>query len=360
MGLLIIDGSHGEGGGQILRTSLSLSIIGARPFRLTNIRARRPNPGLLPQHLSAVRAAAELTNATVSGDQLSSTELNFAPRHTAKAGAYVFDVSQAARFGSAGSTSLVLQTLLVPLGLADGPSTLVVRGGTHVPWCPSFDDLAQCYLPALRPMGFHAEAELKRWGWYPAGGGEVLCAITPETSSGGRTVRPRPIALNRPGPLRRVVGRAVASRLPFHIPERMARRVRTVLDDLGVPVDIEPRLTEADCPGAGVFFVAIYEHIAAGFSAVGRLGIPSERIANQAADAFRSHHASGAAAELHLADQLLLPLAVASGPSMFSVAHPTGHLITNAWTLGQFGAADVRMADGPTVTIHVEPRGEPY
>jgi RNA 3'-terminal phosphate cyclase (ATP) len=136
MEALTLDGSHGEGGGQILRTALSLSVVAVRPFRLVNIRARRRKPGLLPQHLSAVRAAAAISGAVVSGDRLGSTELDFAPGHLPEAGVYQFDVAQMSERGSAGSATLILQTLLVPLALAYEPSTLVVRGGTHVEWSP--------------------------------------------------------------------------------------------------------------------------------------------------------------------------------------------------------------------------------
>ena len=175
--VLILDGSHGEGGGQILRTALSLSAMTARPFRLHNIRAGRRNPGLLPQHLSAVRAAAAISGATISGDRLGSTELSFAPSHSPSAGSYVFDVAQAAERGSAGSATLVLQTIVLPLALAEAASTVVVRGGTHVEWSPPFDDFAYAYFPALRMIGFCVDAELKRWGWYPVGGGEIVCTI---------------------------------------------------------------------------------------------------------------------------------------------------------------------------------------
>ena len=147
----------------------------ARAFRLINIRAGRRNPGLLPQHLSAVRAAAAISGAVVSGDQLGSTELSFAPSHPPRPGSYVFDVAETAGRGSAGSVTLILQTLLVPLALADGASSLVLRGGTHVEWSPPFDDLVSSYFPALRRMGFRVDAELKRLGWYPVGGGEVVC-----------------------------------------------------------------------------------------------------------------------------------------------------------------------------------------
>ena len=197
-----LDGSYGEGGGQIVRTALSLSAVTGRPFRLSRIRAGRHNPGLLPQHLSAVRAAAAITGAAVSGDRLGSTELSFSPTHPPRSGSYAFDVAETAQRGSAGSVSLILQTLLVPLALADRASTVVLRGGTHVEWSPSFDDLVHAYFPALRRIGFRIDAELRRWGWYPVGNGEISCEIG--IDRGGP--RLNPIQMADRGPLRQVAG----------------------------------------------------------------------------------------------------------------------------------------------------------
>jgi RNA 3'-terminal phosphate cyclase (ATP) len=277
--VLILDGSYGEGGGQILRTALSLSMVTTRAFRLVNIRAGRRNPGLLPQHLSAVRAAAAISGASVSGDRLASGELSFAPSHSPRGGAYVFDVVQAAERGSAGSVTLILQTLVVSLALAEAASNVVVRGGTHVEWSPPFDDFANAYLPACRTMGFRVDAELKRWGWYPVDGGEVACTIAGRSPSDDRRgAWPRPLRALERGLLQRIRGRSVAANLPAHIPQRMADRARASLADLGVPVDIEPQRLTAACPGAGIFLIADYEPLAASFSAYGRLGRPCEAV----------------------------------------------------------------------------------
>ena len=354
MDVLTLDGSHGEGGGQILRTALSLSIITARHIRLVNIRAGRRNPGLLAQHLSAVRASAAISGAAVSGDRLGSTEVTFAPSHSSKSGSYVLDVAETAGRGSAGSTTLILQTLAIPLLLAAGSSTLALRGGTHVEWSPSFDDLATSYFPLLRRIGYRIDAELMRWGWYPVGGGEVVCKIAGAEAAGNRW-QLTPIEAITPGTLQRIVGRAVAANLPAHIPQRMAERARTSLAEFGMPVNIEPQLVTAACPGAGIFFLAAYANLPASFSAHGRVGKPSEAVADQAVAAFREHHASGAAIELHLADQLLLPLALAAGPSIFTSARPTGHLLTNAWAIEQFEVARISIAQAAPCQIRVQP-----
>lgn len=355
MDILTLDGSHGEGGGQILRTALSLSTVTARAFRLVNIRARRRRPGLLPQHLSAVRAAAEITGAVVSGDRLASADLVFSPRHPPKPGRYVFDVAETAERGSAGSVTLVLQTILLPLALADAASTLVLRGGTHVEWSPPFDDVVNCYFPALRRLGFQIDAELTSWGWYPVGGGEVVCDIAAAPADRG-AAWPRPLEMLARGRLRRIAGRAVAANLPAHIPQRMANQASASLAALGLPTDIQPQCVNAACPGAGIFLVAEYEELTASFSAYGRIGKPSELVADEAVAALREHHASNAAVELHLADQLLLPLALATGVSNFTVSRPSGHLMTNAWTIGQFGIADISIEEGTPCRVRVVPR----
>jgi RNA 3'-terminal phosphate cyclase (ATP) len=320
-----------------------------------NIRVSRRNPGLMPQHLSAVRAVAAISGAVVSGDQLASTELSFAPSHPPRPDSYVIDVAETAERGSAGSVTLILQALLVPLALAGGASTLVLRGGTHVEWSPPFDDLVNSYFPILRRLGFRVDAELKRWGWYPVGEGEIVFNTAGHLAESDAT-RPRPIELLARGSLLRITGRAVAANLPAHIPQRMADRARTSLGDLGVMIDVQPQRVTAACPGTGIFVVAKYEHISVTFSAYGRLGKPSEAVADEAVAAFRQHHASEAAVERHLADQLLLPLALAAGGSIFTTPRPTGHLMTNAWTIGQFGVADISIIEQTPCRVRIEPR----
>lgn len=354
--IVTIDGAHGEGGGQILRTALTLSAITSRTLRMVNIRAKRRKPGLLPQHLSATRAAALITGAMVSGDRLGSSELTFAPTRRPQPGSYVFDVAEIAGHGSAGSAILILQTILVPLALAQGPTTIVVRGGTHLEWAPAYDDFANGYLPALQRMGLSAEGDLVQWGWYPAGGGEVRCRLAGvQIAASRRDGRPQPIEAVERGPLIRITGRAVAANLPSHIAQRMCDRARATLNDLGAPVQIEALRVRAVSPGAGIFLLAEYETLAASFSAHGRRGKPSEAVAEEAVTSLREHHASGAALELHLADQVLVPLAIAAGPSLFTMARPTAHLTTNAWTIEQFGIAKITIEHNALTQVRVEP-----
>ncbi|MFQ5914764.1 MAG: RNA 3'-terminal phosphate cyclase [Nitrospinota bacterium] len=338
---LSIDGSHGEGGGQVLRTALSLAAITGRKVCIQKIRAGRKNSGLAAQHLTAVRAAASICGAQVRGDKIGSQELTFAPSGPPRAGNYVFDIAEAREGGSAGSATLLLQTLLLPLVFAEGESTLVLRGGTHVAWSPPFDYACDVWLPALSRMGVKAEMELVKWGWYPAGGGEIRARIQgiglPEK------VRLAPLTLIEGGRLTRVRGRTVAANLPSHIPQRMADRARSLLREFGVETRIEPLRVRAVCPGAGIFLAADRENVSAGFSALGRRGLSSEAVAEEAVGALRAYCDSGAAADSHLGDQLLLPMALAGGESTFTVERVTRHLTTNAWVVEQFSIAEVML-----------------
>lgn len=347
---LALDGAYGEGGGQILRTALSLSLITCRPIRIVNLRAGRAKPGLRPQHLCALRAAALVGDAIVSGDALGSTEISFAPAHAVKPGDYTIDVAGVTERGSAGAMTLILQTLLAPLAMAHGRSKLKLLGGTHVPWSPPFDGIARSYLPALRAMGFDAKAHLVRWGWYPVGQGEIVCEII----GNGRC--PHPYHMTSQGTLQSVEGRAVVSNVPIGVAERMAETAAARLSDLHVPIHVGRESVDAACAGAGLFLTARYDNALMSFSALGERGKPAEAVAADAAAALIDHHVSGAAVETHLADQLLLPLALASGPSTFTTPKATQHLMTNMWAIEQFGVATMTIEPTMPVHVHVRPR----
>lgn len=351
-GPLIIDGSYGEGGGQILRTSLTLAALFGRPIRIENIRAGRKNPGLAAQHVTSIRAAAALCEAMVEGDQLGSAVLEFAPRRAVRSGRYAFDVAAAREGGSAGAASLVLQTVLLPLALADGVSEVTVEGGTHMAWSPSFDYLRDVWLPALAPLGIETRLKLERSGWFPIGQGLIRAMVA------GRCGPLAACDLTRRGALLEVRGRAIAANLPSHIPQRMADRATAMLAGLGCPVSIEPLRLRAACAGAGIFLTARYEALCCGFGALGARGKSSESVAEEAAESLLVHHRSGAALDEHLGDQILGALAVAGGPSRYTVERVSRHLETNAWVVERFGIADVdleRHADG-TGLVTVSPR----
>lgn len=339
---LIIDGSYGEGGGQILRSTLSLAAMAGRPVRIENIRANRKNPGLAAQHLTSAQAAAMLCDAEVKGAELGSQTLHFIPRKQVHAGDYFLDVAQAREGGSAGSVMLVLQTLLLPLAPAEGVSTVILRGGTHVDMSPSYDYVHNVWLPTLARMGLHAELSLVRSGWFPVGRGEVRLRIAGSAEL-------LPLRLENRGPLHSVTGRALVANLPAHICERMAARARNLLEQAGITANIEAVGLEAACPGAGLYLTAHYENSLAGFNGQGKRGKLAERVAEEACAALLHHYQSGAALEQHLADQLILPLALCRGESVFSVERISPHLVTNAWVVERFGLARldiVPVADG--------------
>ena len=318
-----IDGSIGEGGGQVLRTALTLSALTGQPVEIVHIRAGRPNPGLQPQHLTAVQAAAAICQARVEGAELGSQTLRFRPQSPPVPGMYTFDVAEIAGRGSAGAVGLVFQTVFLPLALAPGESSLTLRGGTHVPWAPSVDYLREVFLPTVARMGLEAEMDLVTWGFYPAGGGEVRVRIR------GRSGPLTPLGLTDRGDVRRVWGRGVVSNLPAHIPQRMVDRARNLLARAGLKADLQPLVVRGAGPGAGIFLFVQYEHARAGFTAYGRKGLPADQVAQMACQDLLAHHETGAPVDPHLADQLLLPMALAAGTSRLFTSAVTNHLLTN-------------------------------
>ena len=354
---LVIDGSQGEGGGQILRTALSLAAITGRAIRLENIRSKRPKPGLAAQHLTAVRAVAAVCGAQLAGDNLGSAALDVAPGGPVRPGSYDFDVAAARAGGSAGATTLVLQSLLLPLALAAGRSRVSIRGGTHMAWSPPFDYLRDVWLPMLARLGIEATGELRTWGWFPVGQGEIYAEIRGLSGDGRPMVQP--LSLLDRGPLRQVFGRAVAANLPANVARRMAQRAGALLADRGIESEIRAEEVRAACPGAGIFLTAAYENLRCGFSSLGRRGVAAGRVAQEAVDQLLAHRATGAALDQHLADQILLPLAFAAGPSRFTAERLTGHLETHAQVIERFGVARVTMEKdaGAMDTVNVTPLG---
>jgi len=337
--LLVIDGSHGEGGGQILRTAVGLSAVTGRALRIERIRAGRSKPGLAAQHLTAVRAVAAVCDAELEGDALGSQTLIFLPRRIPRAGDHLFDVAEARQGGNAGAATLVLQAVLPPLLRADGESIVVVRGGTHMAWSPPFDYLKDTWLPAVAGMGASIALELRRSGWFPIGQGEIGAIIR-----GRGSVPLRPLRLEGRGALRRVTGRAIAAQLPSHVPRRMADRASALLRDAGLRSRIGAESLRAACAGTGIFLAAEYENGRCGFNAFGRIGKPAEVVAGEAVEQLLRHDASAATVDEHLSDQLLVPCALADGPSVFLVDRVSPHLLTNAWVVEQFVLARVETA----------------
>jgi len=317
--MLHLDGSHGEGGGQILRTALSLAATLEQPVRIVNIRAGRSKPGLRPQHLTAVLALARITQAEVAGAVLHSQELTFRPRRP-QPGPYLFDVAE--KTGSAGSVTLLAQALLPPLLAAGQPSSLILKGGTHVAWSPPAHYLLQVFLPALAQLGGKVTMTLNRWGWYPRGGGEVGMVIHPAPKLSG-------VQWRTPPDYREFRAISAASKLPEHVRRRQGERLQARLGR-DLPVDF----IEAGGLDAGSM-VMVYGP-RAGFNALGVKGKPAEKVADEAADAFLTFRDRRAVVDRHLADQIVLYLAWARGASTFVTPEVTLHLLTNLWVIEQF------------------------
>lgn len=318
--MIVIDGSEGEGGGQILRSALSLSAITAQPFELVNIRARRARPGLMRQHLTSVRAAAAICKAELEGDEIGSLRLRFIPGPITP-GDYRFAV------GTAGSAMLVLQTVLPPLLKSSGTSEVVIEGGTHNPSAPPFDFLERAYLPILSRMGAVVDARLERPGFYPAGGGRARVKITPPEKL-------TPIELLERGAIlrRRIVSRV--ARLPESIADRQLRAACAILG--WEASETEREVLDPKYGPGNVMFVEINsEHVTEIFSGFGERGIKAESIAENAARDAHRYIASGAPIGEHLADQLLLPFALAGGGRFRTVMLST-HTTTQIETVRRF------------------------
>jgi len=324
--MLILDGSAGEGGGQILRTALALSLVTGKAFRIERVRAGRKRPGLLHQHLTAVRAAGQIGQAEIAGAALGSGALTFTPGQVMPGG-YHFSV------GTAGSATLVLQTVLPALLTATGPSTLLLEGGTHNPGAPPFDFLQLAFLPLLNRMGARVSAVLHRPGFFPAGGGKIEVTVQPAT----RLAR---LDLLKRGPITHRRARVLLAALPCHIAEREIAVLRRQLDWPEEHCAIE--LLDPACgPGNAVVVELGSEPLTEVFTAFGERGVRAETVAETAAAQAARYLAAGVPVGEHLADQLLLPLALA-GAGAFKTLPLSNHALTNIETLRRF--LDIKIA----------------
>lgn len=326
--MIEIDGSRGEGGGQILRSALGLSLVTGEPFSIVRIRAKRKRPGLLRQHLTAVRAATAVGDAEVTGDELGSESLTFAPRSLG-GGTFRFDV------GSAGSASLVAQTVLPGLFAAEEPSELVVEGGTHNPLAPPFDFLRRSYLSVLNGVGARADARLERAGFYPRGGGRIRLEVHP--SRFGR------IDLTEPGPLTRRRAVCALARLPEHVADRELDTLSSELALSEDELEVE-RLPDDEGPGNALRLELEHQWITLVFTSFGEKGLPAEQVAHALAKEVRRFQHAKVAVDAHLADQLLLPMALGEGGRFTTVA-PTEHARTHAQIISLFLDRETRFEE---------------
>jgi len=330
--MIRIDGSKGEGGGQILRTALSLSALLTIPVTIEHIRANRPKPGLRPQHLTALKALKEICGAEVEGMAVDSRRIVFRPGRV-KPGNYFFDV------GTAGSITLILQALLLPLVLAPGPSRIKLKGGTHVPWSPPYQYLSEIFLPTLDRLGIHTSVRLEKWGWYPKGGGELEIDILP-------TERLYPLVLEKPWEPEEVEVLCASASLPRHILERERKTIEALLQERRVTAHFEIQEVASIGQGNMVFITARKGPAAAGFSSLGAKGKPAEQVAEEAAHSFLSFLDSGAAVDEHLGDQILPYLALAPERSEILVQGVSSHLRTNLAVVNQFIPARLSLEAG--------------
>jgi len=319
---ITIDGRYGEGGGQILRTALTLSALFSVPLRIHHIRGNRKRSGLRQQHLTAVQALQRITAAEVQGAAMSSPELVFQPK-AIRGGHYSFHI------GTAGSTALVLQTIIPVLLFAETPSQVHLTGGTHVPWSPSFHYLQAVFVPELKAMGGSVCLEIEKWGWYPKGGGSIRCAI--DTTQGLCSIQ----RTDR-GRLDRLHILSAVSNLPLSIAERQRDRALERVRHLGLQPFAEVEQASSPSQGTALFLAAEFEGSKAGFASLGRKGKRAEAVADDACDELFRFLGSGSVVDQHLADQLVLYMALAKGRSTIITEGVTEHLKTNVWVIEQF------------------------
>ena len=320
--MIEIDGSMGEGGGQVLRSALALSALTRQAVHITHIRLRRPKPGLQAQHLQSVKAAAAVCDGEVEGAAAGSQTLTFYPGEL-KAGRYRFEI------GTAGSTSLVLQTIFLPLCLAGGTSSVKISGGTHVPWSPCFDYLDLQWLPHLRRMGFSARLVMEQAGFYPSGGGLIQATISPAPNR-------LPLDLTQRGALKSISGISAVADLDPTIATRQKHQALRRLEPRCRETKIKTVELNSPSKGTILLLLATFEHSQCCYFALGEKGKPAERVADEAVDALEAFLYTEGVIDQYLADQLLLPMAMASGKSRLGTSKVTQHLLTNAEVIRRF------------------------
>lgn len=320
MSTITIDGSRGEGGGQIVRSSIALSLMTGTPIVIENIRAGRKRPGLMRQHRTAVLAAAEIGRAEVEGAEVGSNRLIFRPQ-TIAGGDYTYSI------GTAGSTTLVLQTILLALLRADQPSKIRIEGGTHNPFAPPYDYLERVYVPLLRRMGAKIDLALERPGFYPAGGGAITIAVEPTDAL-------VPLDLTERGELRSIGGRIWLSSLPRSIAERevteLTQRLSLERDAIEI-VEVDQPVG----PGNAVHLVVESDGLVELFTAFGEHHVSSERVARNVAEEVRRYLRGEMPVGPYLADQIVLPLALTGGGA-FRTTAPSRHTKTHIEVIERF------------------------
>ncbi len=326
--MIIIDGSYGEGGGQILRTSLALSLVTGKPFSINNIRAGRKKPGLMRQHLTAVNAATKIGNAKIEGNRIGSQAFTFEPK-TIRPGEFRFAI------GSAGSCTLVFQTILPALIMADGPSEIILEGGTHNPFAPPFDFLEKAFLPIVNQMGPKVDIMLEKSGFYPAGGGRFKATINPATLNR--------IELIERGLIIQKLATACVANLPIKIAHRELNVIRKKLEwdkKQLKAIDVE----HSQGPGNILTVEIKSKNITEVFTGFGARGVSAEKVAGQTVRLVREYLTHDVPVARYLADQLLIPMAMAGG-GKFHTLSPTKHTTTNIDIIKMFQDVDIELIE---------------
>lgn len=333
--MIEIDGSYGEGGGQIMRTSLALASLLGEDLRIVNIRRKRSNPGLAQQHLVSVRAIQEITQAKVEGARLGSTELTYRPGKITP-GKYRIDI------GTAGSISLVLQTVFSTCLFTGQPVELIIRGGTDVKWSPPVDYLRHVFLPLVEKMGVRAEIEVQRRGYYPKGGGIVKAIVHPIESL-------RALNLLERGAVAGIKGIAHSSNLPCHIVEREAMAAKNKLK--AYPCSIELECGKGFSTGTGIVLWAVGENSVLGSSSLGEIGKRAEKVGEEAAAQLIAELQTNAPLDSHMSDQIIPYLALAEGISLVRVAKLTNHLTTNIYVVEKILDLKFKIKEGYPISV---------
>lgn len=320
--MIEIDGSIGEGGGQVLRSALTLAVLTGESFRILNIRANREKPGLRNQHLVSVKAAAKICQASVIGNHFGSSEITFLPKNV-RGGRYKFDIQ------TAGSTSLVLQTIFLPLSRYGSTSSILITGGTHVRWAPCYHYLEYQWIPTLHSMGFNVSIELVKAGYYPEGNGKISAIVRPMNEI-------IPIQLLERGILKQIHGISAVSNLDKSIAFRQTAQAHRRLAKYTSNTNIKNIYLPSQHKGTVLLIVAQFEHSQCCYFSLGELRKPAEKVADEAVDQFEAFISTDGAIDQYLADQLILPMCFANGTSQIRTNKITNHLVTNVIIAQEF------------------------
>ncbi|MCR3884094.1 RNA 3'-terminal phosphate cyclase [Methanotrichaceae archaeon M04Ac] len=331
--MIEIDGSFGEGGGQIVRTAVALSAVTGDPVRITRIRDNRPKPGLSPQHATAIKALARVADAEIQGVKPGSAEIIFRPRDL-RGGEYEVDI------GTAGSVTLLIQCLLPALVFADSPATLIVRGGTDVRWSPTIDYLSRVALPAFGEFAVRSTLSCERRGYHPRGGGIAVLKTVP-----GKLQR----ADLSPSKFGSVDGVSHSSNLPEHVARRQAKAAREILKGAGYRAEIGCEATNLPSTGSGITLWSGRK----GASALGERGLLAEKVGAMAAEEMVAELGSKAAVDRHLSDQLVPYLALAGGS--YTAPMVSSHASTNIWTAQRFLDVNISVEEGEVAIFRADP-----